>query len=361
MEKARFTLLRGGAAEALASAATTFKHRIMGKIPDTVSVWIADRPCVAMGYYEDIDSVVNIEGIKKHKVELSRRFRGQGAGTYFASPGSMVWSIITNKLDNMEEAARLIVGDITLGLYKKAGIEGLWYKHPGDIKTGERKLSGHSVSKIFNTMLVFTFINRISPDPEMMAEVIKYPPEKAKDKIIKDLRDYAASIEKDGKIMMDEEEIIEYLLEAVKDKLGIEAEPGERTPEELADIDSLTKYMLDDKFVFRYSSEKWKKTLPSEDRVGSREYKAAKLIQAHVAVDPNGMIDDVLITGDFLFRPPHGHQVVAEMLKGTMAMNSAAIKEVVKNVFSMPGFECSGITAEEFAIPIIEAAKNALG
>ncbi|MFB0561103.1 MAG: biotin/lipoate A/B protein ligase family protein [Candidatus Lokiarchaeia archaeon] len=361
MDKARLIILRGGQAEALASAATTFRQRIMGKVPDTVSVWIADKACVSMGYYEDIDSVVNIEGIKKHNVELSRRFRGQGAGTYFSSPGSMVWSVITNKLDTMEEGAKLIVGDITVDLYKEAGIEGLWYKHPGDIKTGERKLSGHSTAKIFDTTLVFCFINRITPDSDMMVDVIKYPPEKARDKLIKDLRDYAASIEKDGKKMMDEEEVIEFLVDSVKKKLDLEAEPSELSPDEKKDVDSLTKYVLDEKFVYRYSSAKWKKSLPAEDKVGSRDYKAAKLLQAHVAVDPNGMIDDVLITGDFLVRPPHGHEVISNMLKGNMAMNTAAIENVVKSVFSMPGFECSGITAEEFAIPIVEAAKNALG
>jgi len=78
-----------------------------------------------------------------------------------------------------------------------------------------------------------------------------------------------------------------------------------------------------------------------------------------VAVDPDGTINNVLIAGNFLVRPPHGREIIAQMLKGTMAMN--AIKQVAENVISMPGFECSGITTEEFAIPIVEAAKNALG
>ncbi len=236
----------------------------------------------------------------------------------------------------------------------------MWYKHPGDVKIGERKLSGTTCIEFGKGIIVGSFINRIKPDTKFFEDYLIYPEEKLKDKMLKDITEYAASIETHAPKLISEDEVAKILKEVVEEKLGLEFEPGTWTQDEKNFLQFGMSMLTDEKMVTSVSHSKWYSQLQDGLAAATYRYKTMKLISANVAVDKTKRIRDILITGDFLISPAEGWEKIMEALKGLKADDEEAIKKAIRETFEKNKIDYSGFTLDDMAKPVIEAGKLAI-
>jgi len=357
LEKGRYIFLENvHAAKILAVYMVLTQLKQQEKIPDTLVINTHPSVSINLGYYEDVDSKVDIDECRKHGLEVSRRVGG--AGTYYANPATILATLITSKktFKNLDEAEASWTGKVILRVYEKAGIKNLYYKHPGDIKVGVKKITGASTFTIGDAMCVISFINRLTPNMEEAFKLLKYPLEKLKDKGIKDIREYGASIASETGKELSINELTNLILESAKEILGLEFVPSSLTDEEMVEVEKIEKFMTSDEMVFKFSSKKWLEKIPKNWKIGFQAYKSLKYMDSYVAVDEKGIIQDVLITGDFLMSPRDAIFNIMDSLKGVKAEETEIIK-TVKNVFQKFNIDLSGFTVEEFA-KTIEAVNK---
>jgi hypothetical protein len=180
--------------------------------------------------------------------------------------------------------------------------------------------------------------------------------------MLKDLTKYAASFETDANKVPSPKEIAETLAEVTKERLGIEFVWGELTEEEKEGIEKVVKVLTDEKWVMYPSTSRWQASLSPDLITAHAKYKTLKLLGASVAIDWNKTIKDILYSGDFLISPWEDWQRIVDFLKekSLKADDEEGIKSAVKEAFAKYNPDYSGFTIDEFAIPIIDAAKKAI-
>ncbi len=360
MAKARFVVdKKMTGVEILVLFGSLPRLRDAEKIPDTLFVLTWDRPSVSLGKYEDLDGL-KYDNIKRDKILIGRR--PSGAGILWAPPGGMGAGIVVTKdtFPNIDTAEKIWAGEIVTELYRRAGIRDVWYKHPGDVKIGERKLSGTTCIEFGKGIIVGSFINRLKPDTKFFEDYLIYPEEKLKDKMLKDITEYAASIETHAPKLISEEQVARILQDLVKEKLGLEFQPGTWTQDEKNFLQFGMSMLTDEKMVTSVSHSRWYSQLQAGLAAATYRYKTMKLISANVAVDETKKIRDVLITGDFLISPAEGWEKIMEALKGLKANDEKAIKRAIKETFEKNKIDYSGFTLDDMAKPVIEAGKLAI-
>jgi lipoate-protein ligase A len=312
-----------------------------------------------LGKYEDLDGL-KYNNIKRDKILIGRR--PSGAGILWAPPGGMGAGVVTTKdvLPNIDEAEKVWAGEIVTEFYRRAGISDVWYKHPGDVKIGERKLSGTTCIESGKGIIVGSFINRIKPDNKFFEDYLIYPEEKLKDKMLKDITEYAASIETNAPKLISEKKVEQILQDIVKKKLGMEFEPGNWSEEEKKTLQFGMNMLTDEKMVTSVSTSKWYSQIQDGLVPASYRFKTMKLISANVAIDSNKTIKDILITGDFLISPADGWEKIMASIKGLKADDSKAILKAVKDTFEKNKIDYSGFSMEDMAKPVVEAGKLAI-
>ena len=68
-----------------------------------------------------------------------------------------------------------------------------------------------------------------------------------------------------------------------------------------------------------------------------------------------------MIYGDFYARPTDFVDKLEQKLLGISASDQDRVVAIVDELFKQPGFECAGITPQEFARPMLEACQEVLG
>ncbi len=335
------------------------KMRDLGKITDTLIFVSHGQESISLGKYEDLDDI-RYNAVKRDKVLIGRR--ESGAGTYYAPKGQIAAVLVTTTdvFPNLDEAERIWAGEVVLEIFIRAGVLDAYYSHPGDIKTGEKKLGGSTSLALGKGIVVGTFINRLTPSIKFFTDYYVYPEEKLRDKMLRDVTMYAGSMEKDGPETPSEEEIKNLLLDIIKLKLGMDFEPADFTKEEKKMISEGFKKLTAEDSVISISKKRWYTKIPDKWSAATFRYKSERVITANVAIDKSKKIKDVLITGDFLLSPPEGLEKVTNALKEINVEDKKTINDTIVETFKKNNIDYIGFTLEEFVQTVIGAINLAL-
>lgn len=357
--KGRLIVSNMSGVELLIAFEVLSKMRDLGKITDTLIFVSHGQESLSLGKYEDLDDI-HYKTVKRDRVLVGRR--ESGAGTYYAPKGQIAAALVTTTdlLPNLDEAERIWAGEIILELFIRVGVLDAYYNHPGDIKREEKKLGGSTSMISGKGVVVGTFINRLTPNIKFFTDYYVYPEEKLKDKMLRDITMYSGSMEKDAPKTPSEDELKNLLLSIVKQKLGMDFEPGDFTKEEKEMISKDFKKLTSEDSVTHISKSRWYSALPDNWFAATFRYKSERLITANVAIDKNKKIKDLLITGDFLLSPPDSLEKVTNALKDIPAENKKAMNNAIVEAFKNNKIDYSGFTIEEFVKTVIEAANLAL-
>ena len=333
-----------------------------------------ERPFTYMGYYQDVDREVDLKNMEKYGVEIVRRWK-LGYGNIFMDKVTGAWALVMpggvfeKYFKDAGEAFDVLVGKVFLEVVKRLGVKEAYYAPPNDIRVpvGEgrsKKLCGTGVDIASgprgHALYFNAFTNLRHPDPELPFKVLRVPLEKILEKGFTSPQEYFASIERDGGRIPSPGEFRDTIVSLIEETLKVNVEEGSLTPSEESIWEKYLDKLKSEDFKFRRSTRKFMESMPEGTRYGFAQIKYRKLVQASVAVDKEGTIRAVMLTGDFQVIPADGDEEIARSLIGLKAWEYDKASKIVGELVKTRGYTIIGASPEEFIRPVFEAAQNAL-
>ncbi len=304
---------------------------------------------VSLGFFQDIDTEVDLEKCKEHGVRVIRRL-GVGGGTIFVDKNaSMAVGLLyyDNFFPDMDTAFQKF-GKVIVEAYKKLGVKEPWYKHIGDVKVGDRKITGFGFAQVFEITLGNTILSIGEPDMDLFAKVAKIPPEKFSDKKAKSVSEWVTSVEAETARLPSKEEVRDVFVEAFEQEIGVKLVEGEMTEEEKAIREKWRTRASSDEHTFKISSEKRFQSPKEDQELLFGRFKGRKLIVSHLLLNSSGNIDDVMFSGDFYARPDAYLWDMEKSLIGLDARNENKLLKTIQETYSKPGWEIPMVDPEDF-------------
>ena len=364
-DKWRFLLdVEGTATKTMTVPIAAFTQRAANKIPNTVALYYFPKPAVSFGYFQDIDTDIDMELAKKHNIEVCRRAEGIGGGTIFLDPtGLMSLGIIADRsvFSSMDEAFRK-AGEALTEVYR-TWVEDAKYYPPDDVRAegSGRKLGAVGATEMFG---VYAVVSTNMPgyiSSDILPKVGRIPEEKFKDKKLKSFEEYQGGVEAETGYRPNPYEFAGVVYRVFEEVFDIEFEPGTYTKEELELMETLNTRFQSDEHLYAISSKRRFADAPSNHRIGLGRYKTGKLVESRVLVDPDGIIKDMFFCGDFYAKPVPLLRQVEESLKGVSIKDDDAMLEKIKVAYEDPNWETSDIEAEDFLTAMIAARESIYG
>lgn len=356
-----------------------------GTFEDTIVVfnWSDDPPGIALGYHEDADQFdheqVADEGITRCRTVS---MGGGGAGMFTSATPSIVMFYQHDRYEP-ESNSLLRHFDELNGRSNQEAMEEVGldaeYRSIGDTEAvvgGKRYKVMASAAGSFPHPeywgLQSTPIWGSVPGDlgKLFNEVINLPEEKFEDKDTDSLTSRMQPIKellKQDDINATRDEVIDTIVEKnVENILGPTENVVEEKwkPHEREFIDRTTPFYESTTWINRLSTTKLCMRAPPEYDLGIAAYKSRKLIKASVIVDDDGMIDDVLLTGDFFMRPLQTATTTREIDKISAAFighdidDEAALTAAAEQVLSDSTIEIPRVSASDLVQPVLKAGKN---
>jgi lipoate-protein ligase A len=326
------------------------------------SVWA--RAHFQIGWFEDVDAVLDLDAARDLGVDVFRRpLWGGGAAFYDTEATALFsWFVYPDRFPTLDQALQHFrpameraLGDLGLG---EARLEG-----SSDIRWQGRKLGTVITQTVLGTKVVGGFLNLKRPDVELYRKVARVPAEKFQDKSIKDQVLYICTPADVRGRDLPYGEFRDAVARASREVTRLELEPSPFTPEEEAGTAGFVEVVSADDWVRRVSSVRFAEQAPSGARVGFANWKAKKLVRAGVALGGDGAILAAMMAGDMHVSPPDAMDRVAAAVVGGSPDDRQDVVARVRSVFEQPDVDqpdqAAGISAEDCAEAVIRAAKSA--
>jgi lipoate---protein ligase len=341
------------AAENMALDDVLLESRARNMIPNTIRFLWFDPTAVLVGYHQDINQEIRLEYVSKRGIEINRRITGGGA--IFFDQGSMGWEIVASKSavssTRPEELFELMCKGVVNAL-NSLGVAAE-FRPKNDIEVGGKKISGTGGTErgsafLFQGTLLLDF------DVEAMVRALKIPIEKLKDKELESAKDRVTWVKRELGYLPKYEELREALKTGFETTLGIRLKEGELSS---AEADLLKKKLPE------FQSEDWiyldRRPLEEAAVLRTLGKLPGGLVRISLSVDRRvNLIKSILIAGDFFVFPARGILDLEAALKFTPCTEQS-IRKIVNEFFESNPVEIPGVTPDEVADLIIEAAERA--
>ena len=332
--------------------------------PEVLMTMIWAKGHLTVGWFDDVDSAINLDAAREVGVDVFRRPIFGGGTAFYDTEAVAVWSWIMrdDRFPTLDDALmhfrpvmEKALGDLGLG---EAHFEG-----SSDIRWHDRKLGNCITQAVLGTKIVGGFLNLKRPDLELYRRVARVPEEKFKDKVIKDIVEYICTPADVRGTPVTYTELRDAVARASREIAGLELEPSPFSADEQSVTDQFVAAVSSDDFIRRISSERFRAEAPGGARVGFANVKGKKLVRAGVAVDAEGAIIQAMVAGDMHTSPPDSMDRVAAALIGGSAADREELLARVRSVFDQPDFVqpdvAAGITPEDVVEAVVRAAKEA--
>jgi len=251
---------------------------------------------VLVGYHQAVEQEVRVEEVERRGWSIGRR--PTGGGTIIMGDMQLGWEIYapSDALGGTPETAMRLGADGVIRTLREMGIEAN-FRPKNDVEVKGRKISGIGAFS-FGRFTAVTGTILVNFDPEEMVKVLKLSTEKMKDKVAKDFKERLTWVGRELGRNVGMEEIIKPAKEAFSSVLNQTLKDGNYTGEELELLRELR---------IKYSSREWifdtRRSLEGQGVVeGERKFQGG-LVRVQVKRAGPGLIESVLITGDFFVEP----------------------------------------------------------
>jgi lipoate-protein ligase A len=282
------------------------------------------------------------------------RRRPNGGGPVFAGAGSafLVYFLPTSHPEVPDTTTAAFPKVLTAFAETLAGRYGFpaEYRPLNDVQVEGRKLIPTSL-KIENGVMTMRIVINVKPiDTGHAGRIMPMPPEKVKDKALKDMTARFTCLEREAGRAFDDAELEAMARDAVAHAFGVtDLVPGTVTGAERAYADEFrATYESDDWLFAKSERNRFRPLLRPGDAVGRGRAKAVGgLIRAALAVR-DGRVLHAVVNGDWHPRPLHSIGWLEEALVGAPAEN-AAIRERIVTFLAREDVEFAGVTADDLA------------
>ena len=313
---------------------------------------------VSVGYFQDSDKVVDLTYCRENGISVMRR--EIGGGTTLLDRNQVFFQLVIRRENpdfpkKISSLYELIAGPC-VDTYRRLGVDAV-FRPVNDIVTSEgRKVSGLGGADI-GECIVFVGNVILDFDSRQMANILRVPSEKFRDKVFKSLEDNVSSVLKETGRKPSRREVEDLLIECFAKRLGLPQEAClDREIEEKAR--ELEREMMRDDFLFRrrrkpFSADYMKVKIREGVQVSERSHKAPGGLITVTHIVEGDTIKDISISGDFTFYPKDSLTHMEEALLGKRK-DITCIENVISGVYQDLSIQAPGVAPFDFARAVCE-------
>ncbi len=314
--------------------------------PDTILFVIPAERYVCIGYHQELEKEVDTEYCKANKIPVVRR--EVGGGTVYLDKDQLFlqWIFRGDRLPWRVERRFEFFAKPLVNTYRALGVEA-YFRPVNDIQVAGRKIGGMGAAAIGGAeVMVGSFL--FDFDFAVMSKVLKVPNEKFRDKAHLSMQTYLTTMKKELGEAPDREKVKEIYIQECEKTLGEPLQAGSFTAEELEIMEKLDT---------QFASDSWLDQKGGLSRTGLKihsdvwlyetNYKAVGgLIRTTLRVR-NNHIDDVSLSGDFVFHP---HSELGQFTKLLLdqQLTYESLFSVIEKFYSEKGIQTPGVQTADW-------------
>jgi lipoate-protein ligase A len=308
-----------------------------------------------VGWFEDIDAVLDLEAARREGVQVVRR-PAIGGGTAFYDEGcaAMAAFFVPHRDDETLDDVLARYEAVLRRAFDALGLAGATFEH-GDLRWRGRKLGAVISQHVMGARVAGCFLNLRRPDLELYLRVAHVPDEKFADKAVKDMVAYVATPADVRGTDVSYEEFRDAVVAAVG--VPLEAKPPPEQEDE--HVRSFADLVASRDWVTRRSSARFAASAPAGSRIGFANHKGRKLVRAGVALGADGVLEAVMMAGDMHLSPPEALDDLAASLVGLRPEDPSVRERVAAALAAAEqADEHLGITTDDIVAAIRKAVEG---
>jgi len=325
------------------------------QVPDTIR-FMRFPPTALIGRHQDLSREVNLEFCAEHGIGIVRRLTGGGA--IYLDEGQLGWELVFHRsslgIAGLPDIAAAICNAAAAGL-RELGVPAK-FRPRNDIEVDGRKISG--TGGFFDgDVLIYQGTVLVDMNPVQMVRALNIPAAKVAKHDLDTAEQRVVTLkELLGRDLPDLETIQAALIRGFETHLGLTAVAGEITDaEEALASQYFDEEIGSDDFVSEIDNPGRKDRLLEGSFTG-----VGGTINSFVKLEgPTlGILQRVLITGDFFITPP---RVVFDLEAALAGTRLDDVESTVERFFAETEIEMLSVTADDFIASIDDAITKREG
>ena len=325
------------------------------QVPDTIR-FMRFPPTALIGRHQDLSREVNLEFCAEHGIGIVRRLTGGGA--IYLDEGQLGWELVFHRsslgIAGLPDIAAAICNAAAAGL-RELGVPAK-FRPRNDIEVDGRKISG--TGGFFDgDVLIYQGTVLVDMNPMQMVRVLNIPAAKVAKHDLDTAEQRVVTLkELLGRDLPDLETIQAALIRGFETHLGLTAVAGEISDaEEALASQYFDEEIGSDDFVSEIDNPGRKDRLLEGSFTG-----VGGTINSFVKLEgPTlGILQRVLITGDFFVTPP---RVVFDLEAALAGTRLDDVESTVERFFAETETEMLSVTADDFIASIDDAIAKREG
>jgi lipoate---protein ligase len=308
-------------------------------------------PYFCLGCHQDARQEIDLEYTRQHNIPLLRREVGGGA-VYLDGQQLFYQFVLRKDRPGLPAAKgnlyRMLLQPV-IETYRHFGVAAE-FRPVNDIIANGRKVSGNGAAEI-NEMLILVGNFILDFDYEMMSRVLRVPDEKFRDKVYKTLSENLSTFQRETDAIPATADLASDLRRRVEALLG--------PMNEKHAIDAALRRKADERFGEMYTDE-WlfendvRKERQPEVKIRDGVIVLQKVVKLPgglvrlAAVNQEGRLADVHLSGDFFIYPQSALSRLEQALAG-VPLESSALTEAIQSFYTRNQIETPGITPAALA------------
>lgn len=337
------------------------KAVVSGEAPPTILLTVFDGDSITVGVNEDPEQVLDLDYCRSNGIDFRRRVNGGGAIYAGAGSAFMVFYVPTAHPEVPETTAAAFPKILTAFADTLRELYGFpaEYRPLNDVQVEGRKLIPTSL-KIENGVMTFRFVVNVKEmNTDVAAKAMPMPPEKVRDKPLKDLRSRFTCLEREAGRILNAEDLEAMARAAVARAFGETGLIlGTLTDAERTYADEFRAIYDTDAWLYGKSERnRFGDLIRPGDRVGrGREKSVGGMLWATLVVRGGEVIHAVL-NGDWHPRPIDSVGWLEEALVGAAA-EPAAIRDRLAAFLARDDVEFAGVELDDLMVAFGKAIED---
>lgn len=325
--------------------------------PDTILLVSPKEPYACVGFHQEVEKEIDVEFCRRSGLPILRREVGGGAVYLDVNQLFTQWVMAPERLPWRLERRFELYARPLVNTYHELGIQAS-FRPINDIHVSGKKIGGTGAAAIGNAevlvgSLMFDF------DTERMAQILKVPSEKFRDKVFHSLQEYMTTMRKELGFVPDRQEVKVIYLRQCEEALKEEIVEGELTDAEWEAIEAADRKFLSPEWLYQKGGLKLTGVKIHQDVwVGESTLKApGGLIRVTVRLHGR-RIEEISLSGDFTFHP---HPLLAQLERALLniELQESAVRQVLERFYRDHNVQSPGVEIEDWQRAILGLSERA--
>lgn len=326
------------------------KAVVNGEAPPTIFLNVFDQDSITVGVNEDPEQVLDLDFCRTNNIDFRRRVNGGGAIYTGTGSAFLIYFIPTSHPDVPETTAEAFPKILTALAETFRELYGFpaEYRPLNDVQVDGRKLVPTSL-KIENGVMTFRIVVNVKEmDTDIAAGAMPMPPEKVKDKVLKDLQSRFTCLEREAGRELSASDLEEMARASVAHAFGNPVlEIGELTDTERGYAEEFRAEYDNDGWLFGKSERnRYGALLQDGDTIGRGREKAVGGMLWAALVVRGGHVLHAVLNGDWHPRPIDSVGWLEAALAGAPA-TEAALRDRVGGFLARDDVEFASVELDD--------------